>query len=51
VNHDRQQDLLLPYPDEYLSDTLQFRELVEYKIDGVPHSAIGILLDPVVVGV
>jgi len=50
VNHDRQQDLLLPYPDEHLSDTLQFRELVEHKIDGVLHSTIGILLDPIVVG-
>jgi hypothetical protein len=42
--------LLLPHPGQYLSDALQFLELVEDKRDRVAHATIGILLDLVNIG-
>ena len=43
----RQQHFLLPQPKVDLADAPELRELAEHEIDGLAHSPVGILGDPI----
>src|ERR1700676_745569 len=48
IMHRWQRDAFLPHPEMNLSNTLEFRKLLEHQPDGFAHSRIGIDVDSVV---
>src|SRR5438132_10025797 len=48
MNDGRQEDILLPEPDQHLTDCLQFCELGEHKCDSILDPAIRVLLDTII---
>src|SRR5271166_1147911 len=48
IVHRGQQNAFLPYPQMNLSNTLEFRKLPEYDLDGFTHPGVGINIDSIV---